>query len=324
MRLHMQNVIKGAAPTVGNVSTFLSAVDRVEALLGAAQKAQAQAQTDDASHQGVYLCCQALELTQQLAAEPLLLARSLVALGTALRHLPDPSAEVLVEAQLAYNQALPLLQEHADAVTIALVYLQLSCVLRELMPHGLASIHDVVQTHRNAQRVLTGEDHPQEYARLHNNLAIAYLSLPRHHPQRSLAVSTLRLALEDLCPTAHPWEYAMLQKTLGNALQSLPTHHPLASPWCAIAAYDEAIRLHTLIDQPLDYADILVNKANVLAHLAEDPGNSPTLHHGLQARALLLEAQDIFGLHQQRPQVQAIGLSLAELDDWLDWAQTAR
>lgn len=324
MQPGITKVIQKTSLTVNHDSASLSTVDRVKALLGIVQEYHRHARTSSDIQQMVYFCCQALELTQRLESEPLLQARSLVALGTVLRCLPDRSSEVLVEARMAYEQALSLLQEHADLVEIATAYLHLGCVLQALMADGLAQLEDVIEVHSYAQRIFTSQDYPREHALLQNNLAIAYLALPCHHPLRPLAIAIFRQALRHISLTDCPWEYALLHNNLGNALQCLSGYDAGgANSWHAIAAYDEALKVRNCIDTPLDFADTLAGKANALAHLVDDNRNPNALCYALQARNLLLEAKAIFHQHQQRSRVQAIALSLAELDDLLAWELSA-
>lgn len=323
MQPGIAKVIQTTSLAVNHDFASLNTVDRVKALLGIVQEYQQYAKTSSEIQQMVYFCCQALELTQRLESEPLLQARSLAALGTVLRCLPDCNHEVLVEARMAYEQALPLLQEHAELEEVATTYLHLGCVLRALMVDGLAQLEDVIEVHEYAQRIFTSQDYPREYALLQNNLAIAYLTLPYHHPLRPLAISILEQALNHVSLTDCPWEYALLHNNLGNALQCLPTHHAGANSWHAIAAYDEALKVRNPVDTPLDFADTLVSKANALAHLRDDHYSSNALCYALQARNLLLEAQAIFHQQQQRSRVQAIALSLAELDEMLGWELSA-
>jgi hypothetical protein len=167
--------------------------------------------------------------------------------------------------------------------------------------------------------VFTWENYPQEYAILYNNIAIAYLSMPMSSEGESfrqgLAVQSFEIALKHINLIEHPREYAMLQNNLGNALQYLVSSHPVDNNLRAILAYNEALKVRNLQDTPLEYANTISNKANLLFNLPDNPekpelGNPQNL---LQAEEYYQEAWRIFTEYKQLEQAEMVAKALQDL-----------
>ena len=153
-----------------------------------------------------------------------------------------------------------------------------------------AGRHPVV-TSRAAD--LTRTEYPQEYAILHNNLAIAYLSLPmadERAKMRRRSRCSRRGGAERHTLVDHPGEYAMNQNNLGNALQYAASGHALDNNLRALAAYAEALKVRNPRDTPLEYASTIANKANVLRNLPDDPDDD----RGLGREGRLAGARDLY------------------------------
>lgn len=249
----------------------------------------------------------------------LLKARAKVGKAGALQMIPDGDSQVLQEARADYEEALPILQQFATAEEVAAAQMNLGLVLQSLVPENLARISDSIHLYHQALRVFTWEKYPQEYAILYNNIAIAYLSMPisseRESLRQGLAIQSFEIALKHINIIDHPREYAMLQNNLGNALQYLVSSHAVENNLRAISAYNEALKVRTPQDTPLEYANTISNKANVLFNLPDNPekpelGNIKNL---LQAREYYQEAWQIFTENQQQQQAEIVGKALEDL-----------
>ena len=102
---------------------------------------------------------------------------------------------------------------------------------------------------------------------------------------------------------------------LGNALQYLPSHHKIENNQRAIASYDEALKVRNSYDTPLEYANTIANKANVLSNLPDnweypESGNSENL---VKAINYYQQALEIFIEYEQMEQVEIVTQALAEL-----------
>ncbi|HEY9761147.1 MAG TPA: hypothetical protein V6D07_01415 [Trichocoleus sp.] len=296
--------------------------ERIARLLEIARHLQDHAQSSQQLKDTVYLYCEALELCEE-GANPLLQARALTGLGGSLRLIPTTVADPLVEAKLAYQKALPLLQEHAASEEIATAEMNLGLVFQALAAYGMAQLPEVVQVYQRALRVFTGETYPKEYAIVQNNLAIAYLSMPltghQDEMRQTLAVEAFEQALQHLTLLQHPHEYALLQNNLGNALQYTQDQIPWENSRRALLAYDEALKVRTAQAMPLEYAHTLTSKANVLCNLPDDfsepeAGNSRNLN---QAKALYEEAKTIFQQQGRNNQVKGVNTALADIESEL-------
>jgi tetratricopeptide (TPR) repeat protein len=291
--------------------------EKIQMLIELAQGLQKKPKTPQDLWNAVELYQQAIKMCG--TDYPLLKARSQAGMAGALKSIPDAGTELLLQAKAGYEEALPILQELAVAEETAEAQMNLGLVLQSLVPFNLAKITDGIAAYHEAMRIFTSENYPQEYAILSNNIAIAYLSMSGNSEQQQLceglAVQTFESALKHINLIDHPREYAMLQNNLGNALQYLQSSHPVENNLRAIAAYNEALKVRTCQDTPLEYANTIANKANALFNLPDDPekpelGNSQNL---LQARDYYQEAWEIFSQYQHTEQAAAVAQALQEV-----------
>jgi tetratricopeptide (TPR) repeat protein len=291
------------------------------------------------SSQDLQNAIELFDKASEICAEdyPLLKARTKVGIATALKTIPDTDAEFLLKARNYYEEALPILQELSSPEEVAETQMNLGLVLQSLVPFNLASVRESIQLYQKALRVFNAHEYPQEYAILHNNIAIAYLSvssgMEQNYLYEGLAVQTFEDALKHINFAEHPLEYAMLQNNLGNALQYLQSSHPVDNILRAISAYDEALKVRNSNNTPLEYANTISNKANALFNL---PGNLEEIEQGninnlLQARDYYQEALNIFTQHQQVEQatlvaevLQDITLEIENQERFYDNKRTAK
>lgn len=292
--------------------------EKIEMLIEIAARLQDKPLSEKQLYDAVFLYSQAIELCP--LEQPLLRGRGLTGMATALRSIESEGSDLLLEAKAAYEQALPILEEHAAPEEVAEARMNLGVVLQALVPFGLANFKEAVQAYQHALRVFTGDKYPQEYAILHNNIAIAYLSMslaPEQEDMRQgLAVQSLETALKWVNLTEQPNEYAMLQNNLANALQYLPSIHPVDNNLRALAAYNEALKVRTATDTPVEYANTISNKANVLFNLPDDTkrpevGNRQNL---FRARVLYEEARAIFIQHGELQRAEIVAEALQAVD----------
>lgn len=249
----------------------------------------------------------------------LLKARAKVGKAGALQMIPDGDSQMLQEARADYEEALPILQQFATAEEVAAAQMNLGLVLQSLVPENLARISDSIHLYHQALRVFTWEKYPQEYAILYNNIAIAYLSMAmsseRESLRQGLAIQSFETALKHINIIDHPREYAMLQNNLGNALQYLVSSYPVENNLRAVLAYNEALKVRNPQNTPLEYANTISNKANVLFNLPDNPEKPElgNLRNLLQAREYYQEAWQIFTENQQREQAEIVGKALEDL-----------
>lgn len=307
-------------------SEAATAAEKIEMLLEVARGLQIKPKSPEQLEDSVVLYKQALELCA--ADYPLLRARAMAGIGTGLRMFPSEEPRVLQQAKVAYETALPLLQEYASPEEVAEAEMNLGLVLQALVPLGLAQLPEAVQLYQRSLQVFTGKTYPQEHSILQNNIAIAYLSLPlageREEMRQAIALQSFEEALRWVNLIDHPSEYAMLQNNLANVLQYLPSTHPIENNLRALAAYEEALKVRTAKDTPLEYANTIANKANVLYNLPDDidcpeAGNRNNL---LAARGYYEEAKGIFLQFNQLEQAQMVEQVLAEIEAELQTANS--
>ncbi|OUL23006.1 hypothetical protein BV378_24240 [Nostoc sp. RF31YmG] len=310
------STVKAAIAAIASESATTQ--EKIEMLIELAQGLQKKPKTAQDLWSAVALYKRANEMCSD--DYPLMKARAKVGMAGALKAIPEEGTELLLEAKAAYTEALPILQQLASKEEIAEAQMNLGLVLQSLVPFNLAQIADSIKVYQEALRVFTAQKYPEEYAILHNNIAIAYLSISVGMEQKQLceglAVQTFESALKHITLIENPREYAMLQNNLGNALQYLQSTHPVENNLKAIAAYEEALKVRNPKDTPLEYANTISNKANALFNLPDDLekpelGNPQNL---LQASYYYQEAWGIFTQHQHLEQAQVVAQALQELE----------
>ncbi len=112
----------------------------------------------------------------------------------------------------------------------------------------------------------------------------------------------------------------MLQNNLANALQYLPSTHAVDNNLKALAAYDEALKVRTPQDTPIEYANTLSNKANVLFNLPDDvdhpEGGNP--NNLKQAKTYYQEAQQLFIRYGQQERAEVVAKALQDVETELE------
>ncbi len=278
--------------------------ERAEMLMEIAMGLQSRPQSAQQLLDAVKLYERALTLAPGQAV--LLKARIGARMGTALQALPDGSAADLERALGCFQAAIAAMQAHGKPEEVAEAELNQGLVIQALVGHGRGRITDAISAYQRALRTFTREAYAQEYAVLHNNLAICFLSMPvsdeRGRMREALAVQSFEEVLKVINLIDHPSEYAMINNNLGNALQYASSSHVIENNLRALDAYDEALRVRNPRDTPLEYANTIANKANVLRNLVPDP--TPALPIGIasadplsDALALVREARDLFASH---------------------------
>jgi len=307
--------VKAAIASISSESA--TTAEKIQMLIEIAQGFQKKPKTAQDLHNAIGL----FDRAYQMCGEEyiLLKARAKVGMAGTLQMIPDGGSQFLQQARTDYEEALPILQQFAPAEEVAEVQMNLGLVLQSLVPDNLARITESIHAYHEALRVFTWENYPQEYAILYNNIAIAYLSMPmsseRESFRQGLAVQSFEIALKHINLIEHPREYAMLQNNLGNALQYLVSSHPVDNNLRAVFAYNEALKVRNLQDTPLEYANTISNKANLLFNLPDDPekpelGNPQNL---LQAEEYYQEAWRIFTEHKQLEQAEMVAKALQDL-----------
>jgi tetratricopeptide (TPR) repeat protein len=295
--------------------------ERAEMLMEIAMGMQQRPKSAQQLHDAVALYKRAQGLVA--ATAPLLCARITARMGTALQALPDGGAQSLERAQECFSAAIPVLQNHGKPEEVAEAELNLGLVLQALTGLGRGRITDAIAAYHRGLRTFTRERFPQEYAVLHNNLAICYLSMPatdeRGRMREALAVQSFEEVLKVINLIDHPSEYAMINNNLGNALQYASSSHVVENNLRALAAYDEALKVRNARDTPLEYANTIANKANVLRNLVPDPAQagSDAADPLADARALVQEAQALFAGHGDTQKAAMMQEAADEIDSEL-------
>lgn len=177
----------------------------------------------------------------------------------------------LQAARATLTQASADLDAVGDRLEAAHCDMNLGIVAQQLAAAGVGPPGEAVAAYQRALRVYGKTAHPCEYAVIQSNLAAIHLQrVPCTPLHQQLALAALDSAMTAIDRRRHPREWGMVHNNLGNALQSIASADPRHDLQRALAAYDEALRVRTCEDAPLDHAATLANKAACLARLAED------------------------------------------------------
>ena len=167
----------------------------------------------------------------------------------------------------------------------------------------LAVVADLTE----AVKVLREDTHPEMFAVVNRQLALAYLMMPMSEDgdriRLGVAVTSLRAALRVFLPETHPAEWASTQLNLANALQYLPSVHQADNLDEAVQLYEEVLQHRDVRSDPLGVARVLTNQGNALGHLGaiED------------AEERLGRARDLFGAAGDDEGVATVDELLAEV-----------
>lgn len=296
--------------------------ERAEMLMEIAMGLQAVPKSAQQLVDAVGLYERALDVAPTEAV--LLKARILARMGTALQAIPQDDdagggARNLERALQCFRNALETLQVLGLPEEVAEAELNQGLVQQALSAIGRGRITDAISAYQRSLRTFTRQAWPQEYSVLHNNLAIAYLSMPatdeRGRMREALAVQSFEEVLKVINLIDHPSEYAMINNNLGNALQVASSSHGLENKVRALAAYDEALRVRNPRDTPLEYANTIANKANVLRGLEPDLAQPAARRADplSDALALICEAQELFERFGDAHKARLMADSAAEI-----------
>jgi tetratricopeptide (TPR) repeat protein len=170
-----------------------------------------------------------------------------------------------------YRTALQLLTASELPELRAQLWMRLGMLYQELAQGQRGSLLEAVRCYQEALRHFTRATHPDIFALLQNNLALAYLAMPlvesSDQLRMAIAVQALREALQVYTRETHPDRWASAQLNLANALQYLPSGRPEEHLVEAIERYEELLDARDPAADPLGYARILANQGNAMAHL---------------------------------------------------------
>jgi len=297
-----------------------SAEERAEMLMEMAMGLQSRPKAPRQLLDAVALYERALTLAEDGA--PLLRARIRARMGTALQALPDEDGVYLPRALECLQSAIEILQGQGRPEEAAEALLNIGLVQQALAASGRARIQDAIASYHKALRTFTRETHAPEFALLHNNLAVAYLSIPasdeRARMREALAVQSFEEVLKVINVVDNPSEYAMIQNNLGNALQYVSSGHALENNLRALLAYDESLRVRNPHDTPVAYANTIANKANVLRNLPSalqgpDAKSAPA-DPLAAALSLYREAEQLYRQHGDLERARIVGACARDID----------
>lgn len=295
----------------------------MEIAMGLQQRPKSPKQIEDA----IELYGKALNVCPEAAV--LLAARIKARQATAYYALPSGTNNELYRAEELLKEALAVLSHAGLKEEAGETEMNLGLVLQSLAQNGGGKLQDAISHYHNALRIFTREEHPQDFAILHNNLAIAYLSMPLTDPngkmREALAVRSFEEVLKVINIVDHPSEYAMIQNNLGNALQYVSSSHAFENNMRAIDAYDEALRVRNERDTPMEFANTIANKANVLRNLPDDPedpekGNRENLR---SSRELYVRAKGIFESYGRIAEAVHVAEAIEDIDRVKDVVQVS-
>lgn len=237
------------------------------------------------------------------AMSPIFAGQLLGALAETFHHSLGANAQVVAH----YRRAIQLLAPTTLRLNRAELLINLGICQQELANSQRGLLMEAARCYQEALQTFTREQHPEPYALAHNNLALAYLSMPMTEASDQLrmgiAVQSLREALKIYSCTHNPEMWASVQLNLANALQYLPSSHPEENLIEAVQLYEDLLSVRDRMNDPVGYARLLANQGNALAHL------------GIYDHALpkLQEALTLFTAYAHHEEAAAIRNGLNEI-----------
>lgn len=206
-----------------------------------------------------------------------------------------------------YRSAIKLLDSSSFQEARAELWFQLGTAYQSDAKGRKGPLLETVKCYQEALKVYHRDTHPEAFAMVHMNLALAYLAMPSLDRGASLrtavAIQSLREALRIFQKDTHPDLWASATINLANALQHVKTSHPEENLWEAVALYEDVLGIRSPEDDPLGYARVLANQGNALAHL------------GVFSRAVprLEKASHLFRAEGEHDAAEAVETVLAEI-----------
>ena len=300
--VEVENLRRAALAAAGDEG--VAPDERAQMLMELAMGLQQRPKTAEHLTAAVELYDRALALCPP--SEALLAARITARKATAL--LAAPGEDRVEQARAALEQAIAVLGGLGGDEELAEAEMNYGLSLQHLAGCGRARIGDAIAAYQRALRTFDATRHPVEFAILQNNLATAFLAMSvtdeRAKLREALAVQCFEEGLKVVTLVDHPAEYAMLQNNLGNALQYASSAHAMENNQRAIAAYDEALKVRSPSNTPLEYANTVANKANCLWSLGDSAA----------AKACYQEAHGLFLRHGEREKARIVREAMAELE----------
>jgi len=211
------------------------------------------------------------------------------------------------QAAVHYRQAVRILAQTDLVQATTEMQVAFGMCLQEIAGQHRGLLLEAVRAYQAALRRLTLEVQPELYALTHNNLALAYLAMPMTQASDQLrmgvAVQSLREALKVFRQDTHPKYWAKAQINLANALQYLPSAHAADNLVEAVECYERVLEAGVFDTDALDYARLLANQGNALAHL------------GIHAQAIvkLERAQTLFLQHGEIDHARTVAETLTAI-----------
>ena len=176
----------------------ISANEKVDLLIQIAVGSQQRTKSPRQLYNAFTLLHNALALCPN--HETLLQARTHAGKGRALQDIPEIVTDSLFKAHAEFETALPVLCQAVTAEEVAEVEMNLGLVLQSLAGFYAGLITEAIAAYQCSLKVFTHEVYATEYAILHNNLAIIFLSISvsdeRERMPEALATQSFQEALK--------------------------------------------------------------------------------------------------------------------------------
>ncbi|GIM47635.1 hypothetical protein DNHGIG_31840 [Collibacillus ludicampi] len=206
-----------------------------------------------------------------------------------------------------YRSALALLEASSFQEARAELWFQLGTAYQADAEGRKGPLLEAVKCYQEVLKVYRRDTHPEGYAMVHMNLALAYLAMPSFDRgarlRTAVSIQSLREALRIFQKDTHPELWASATVNLANALQHVQTSHPEDNLWEAVALYEDVLAVRRPEDDPMGYARVLANQGNALAHLGAFSRAVPRLE----------EASHLFRAQGEYDAAEAVEDILAEI-----------
>lgn len=287
--------VTDAAPEIGEATGEIAAMVR-------SARASAALERDDLDAAMIELELGMSEASE--AGSPILAATLALTIAQLAREVGNPA-----KANAVLDTAMKQVPRTASGDLRGELHLARGLARQDLGMTNKGYLLPAVNDFTEAAKFFREDTHPQMFATINYQLALAYLVMPMSSEgdriRVGVAVNSLRAALRIWTVETDPAMWASAQLNLANALQYLPSVHQEDNLREAIDLYEELLQYRNEATDPLGTARILSNQGNALGHLGVFD----------DAELRLTRAREIFAHFSDTESVAGVDEILASLQD---------
>lgn len=163
-----------------------------------------------------------------------------------------------------FNQAIAIFEAQGQEALAANAHYRKGTLLYTWAKNGNPQFYrNAAESYQQAARVFTEQNAPEVYAEIQHHLGIIYAEIPDEVKKKGIwaavSSSAFQEALRIYRPEEYPYNYAAVCNHYGNALTKYPVAKLADNYEKALYYYEEALRIRSAEDFPLERSLTLLN-----------------------------------------------------------------